>query len=297
MSKNKHGYQIPKIGHPSGFCWLCWKFTEERTAGVVVKICTSGERKHQRQFKPIMPLAPSSTTAAAARKLLEDYIEISNKEKSQHTLEGLIYSFIPSYNYQSFLDLGLESSEEKDRLLEEIEKEWIFREYTSRVFQLDINGFQLDINNMSFSRKFDIRPLNKHIGDFSPAPVSASNSFCRDHNPNRSKEALQNYQNHRKRISEFEKEIHRLYSDPIESRFANDSDVDLQNLLKKAFDNVVTSTLSKILKLKSEGKKQKEIAEILQTTPQAVSNALRRNKNKVLDVSFSQNSEHPPKLG
>lgn len=269
MGGLKGGYQISGRGHPAGFCWLCWKFSEEREAGIVVEKCIGAERKIER------PNA-SAQTIHDANQYLKNLIAASEIPAAQFTLEELLYSFIPSFDYRN---KGSDSPE----LLVEIEKEIINREWYNQILKLDENGLMMDVPDRYKIRRLSVNPINICL-DQNPnrtIKVIPSRSFCSNHNPKRSIEARRFYQNDRKRIPDLEKEINRLYHYTYPS-FGLDSDEDLQALLKEAYNNVFTSTLDRIQKLKAEGMKQTEIANILGITRQAVSNALRREKRKTL---------------
>jgi DNA-binding CsgD family transcriptional regulator len=274
MSRSKGGYQIAGRAHPSGFCQLCWKFTEERAAGVAVKKLISGNRKYVRDWEPIKPIAASEQMHVKAQDILKRFIAES-KKSGGFTVEEQLYTLIPSFHYSTKI---LDSPE----LLVAIENAIIKRELYKKVLNLNEDGEFAGEYGQNLIKQFSVNPVifnsdhnpNIHI------KMVPSSSFCSDHNPKRSPEARRCYQNDRKRTDEYEKEINRLFADPKISRFAMDSDEDLQAILKTAYHHVFSSNLEKIKQLKIEGKKQNEIAELLQITPQAVSNALRREKNK-----------------
>lgn len=271
MGRLKNGYQITNIGHPDGFCSLCWKHTEERMAVVVVKKCVSGKRRKFGKGYASIDYPKMPETKHTAQKRLEEFLAESKAPEARFTLEELLYSFLPSFDYQLIRNEGLESSEVKETLLDEIEKEIIKRDWYSKISESD-------------EIIFSVNSAKIRSGDNTRAPSKPSSSFCPDHNPNRSIKSRRCYQNDRKRVTEFEKEINRIFNHPTESLFAMDSDIDLQHLLQKAYNNIFPSTLDRIKKLKDEGKKQTEIANILQVSRQVVSNALRREKSKSIEA-------------
>lgn len=270
MSKLQSGYQINGKGHPAGFCKLCWKFTEERVAGVSCAVVKGV--KYEKIARP----TEDAWTPSNAENRLKEFIEESGVPAAQFTLEERLYNFVPSFDYQLIKNYGLESQNVKKLLLDQIEQEMIRRDWHVQISKFDhiefsVNQLEIYFNSEQtrFTNRIKVRP---------------SATFCSDHNPNRSDESRRAYQNHRKRITDFENEINRLYTHPTESQFANDSDNDLQALLQKAYNNVFSSTLDRIKKLKEEGKKQAEIAKTLQVSSQVVSIALKREKNKALEA-------------
>lgn len=285
MSKKlQSSYQIKGIGHPAGFCRLCWRFTEEITAGVVVKKRAGNNReKLDEAILTIKRQEKTVWTKNAAKTRLEELINESKAPDARFNLEELLYSFIPEFDYQLIIKLGMESPHTIEFLLDQIEQEMINRERYSKIFNFDQTD---EVDTADITRKFSVNQLKICLNPKKNlfTEVAPNTSFCYDHNPNRSEESRRAYQNHRKRITDFENEINRLFNHPTESRFANDSDNDLQALLRKAFDNVFSSTLDRIKALKKAGKKQAEIAKILQVSRQVVSIALKREKSKALEA-------------
>lgn len=209
----------------------------------------------------------SAETKFAAQKLLEKFIADS-KMSGGYTLEESLYSLIPSYDFRVLENGGLESREVSESLLDEIEQEVLRREWYSKIAKLP--EFKMSVGAVKIAVKDRLR-----------ASTRPSSSFCPDHNPNHSVESRQRYQNDRKRVTEFENEINKIFRDPEKSRYAWDSDDDLMNLLQVAHSNVFSSTVEKIIKLKNEGKNQTEIAKILSLGRQAVSIALKREKQRI----------------
>lgn len=290
MRKIKNEYEVSNMGHPPGFCGLCWKFTEEKMSGVEVKKrSVNRRRKHGNNFDTtINRLDTSSLSISAAKRILEGFIEESKSADSQFTLEELLYSYIPAYDYQLILKNGLDCTGTKDNLLEEIEKEWINREWYSRIYPLffsNEDGVGADLNS---ARKINVKLRKRALGDYMTVPLNPSKSFCPDHNPNRSLKSRRCYQNDRKRIIDYEQEINKLYNALPNPWILKDSEMELQSLLKIAYDNTCSSTLNKIMRFKDDGMNQTEIANILNISRQAVSIALRRTKTKGSPVSKSK---------
>lgn len=280
MSKLKKAYEITKLGHPPSFCGLCWKFTEEKMSGVEVKKrSVNRHQKYGKDFVSIDRLNASSSTFYAAKKILKDFMAESKSPDSKFTLEELLYSYIPAYDYQLIIVNGLDCPESKNDLLEEIEKELINREWYSRIYQFDLAKENMDITDWRSIREFGVKSIFR-LDDYINAPTSPSQSFCPDHNPNRSPQSRRRYQNDRKRIIAYEHEINKLYL-ALENRWIlKDSEFELQSMLKIAYDNICSTTLSKIKRLQNGGMSQIEIAKILNTSRQAVSIALKREKIK-----------------
>lgn len=268
MSRPVIGYEIAGRGHPAGFCALCWKFTEERMAPIIVSNhVINNSRKFSKPFVPIEYPTLSAEIIFAAQKLLEEFIADS-KMLGGYTLEESLYSLIPSYDFRALENGGLESREVLESLIDEIEQEVLRREWYSKIAKLP--EFKISVGEVKIVVKDGLR-----------ASTRPSSTFCPDHNPNHSIESRQRYQNDRKRITEFENEINTIFRDLEKSRYAWDSEDDLQKLLQFAYSNVFSSTLEKILKLKNEGKNQTEIAKILSIGRQAVSIALKREKQRI----------------
>lgn len=280
MSKLKNGYEISKLGHPPGFCVLCWKFTEEKMSGVEVKKRSVNRHlKYGNDFVSINRLDRSSTTFFAAKRTLEDFIAESNSPDSQNTLQDLLYSYIQEYDYQRIISNGLDCPDTRDDLLGEIEKEWINKEWYSRICQFDLAKENMDITDWCSTRVFGVKSFCR-LDDYKTAPTSPSKSFCPDHNPNRSPQSRRRYKNDRKRITAYEHEISKLYKALENPWILRDSEIELQSLLKIAYDNACSSTLTKIKRLQNEGMSQIEIAKILNISRQVVSISLKREKIK-----------------
>lgn len=264
MAKIIMGYQT--FDRHAGFCKLCWKWTEDRMAEPVFEKCVSGEnRKYGRVFNPIERPIASERTQAAARGHLQEIIAASKATNTNPFLfSELLYLYASGHDYQVLRDLGLESHEAQDMLLDKIEQNLIDDEWFSAI--------------RSHPIQFGIKSFKPHIGDSKSAPVVPSSTFCPDHNPHRSVESRRRYQNDRKRANDFEAEINKVFSQCINQCIGIHSDDDRQAVRRVAYLNIFSSTLDKIKKLKAEGKKQTEIADILNISRQAISNALRREK-------------------
>ncbi len=259
------GYQA--FDRHAGFCKLCWKWTEDRMTAPVFEKCVRGKnRKHGRVFNPINRPIASEKTLAAAHGHLQEINATSNASNENPFLFGeLLYLYARGHDYRVLREHGLESDDTQEMLLDKIEQNLIENEWFSQIMR-------------SHPIQFGIKCFKPRIGDKKSAPVRPSSVFCPDHNPHRSIESRRRYQNDRKRITDFETEIDRLYRHYINLCIGIHSDNDRQILRREAYLNVFSSTLEKIKELQADGKKQKEIADILKVSKQVVSNALRREK-------------------
>lgn len=281
MGRLKSGYQI--ADHHVGFCRLCWKYTEERMASRVISRLVSGKIDYVPEFKPIERPAATVKTYTNAQRFLEELIAESKKPGTS-SIEELLCIYASGHDYRLLQEKGLESSEVMEMLLDKIEQELIEREWSLQVWPWDEIEKIMDdpkwhqILTSKFLRRFSAKPFKPRLYDFKSAPKSSSKIFCPDHNPRRSIESRRRYQNNRKRITDFETEIDRLYGHYRSLCIGIHSDNDRQILRREAYFNVFSSTLEKIKELQADGKKQKEIADILKVSKQVVSNALKREK-------------------
>lgn len=256
----------------AGFCKLCWKWTEERMTHDVLKV--GKRREHERDFVPVERPGTSKRTLAAAHGRLKEIIAASKPSENNdpYLFAQLMYMYGVGYDRriqfargQVLFDESQESQEAQEIMLDRIEQELIDEEWIKQSSELGDKCFK------------------PRLGDDPNAPATPSKMFCPDHNPRRSSESRRRYQNDRKLMSDFEDEVNRVYSQCLAECIGIHTDNDHQEVRRVAYRIIFTSTLNLIIELKAEGKTQSEIALILNITRQAVSNALRRAKAKMLN--------------
>lgn len=268
------GYQA--FDRHAGFCRLCWEWTEYKVAmeNPVLEKCVCGKnRKYVKIFATVERPTATASTRAAALACLEKIIAASNAPDGNPYVVGellLLYGVgydrkIQSNQGRILFNQSQESQEAQKIMLDRIEQNLIINDWFSEATQIGVN-------------RFKPRPVDDEY-----SPVTFSRSFCSDHNPRRSIESRRRYQNDRKRAIDFEAEINRVYSQCISQCIGIHTDDDRQKVRRVAYRNIFSSTLEKIEYLQSEGKTQTEIADILKIRRQAVSNALRRKKLKILE--------------
>lgn len=235
---------------------------------------TGKRRKHVRDFVAVVRPVASERTLAAAHGRLEEIIAASKPSESNDPFlfAQLMYIYGVGYDRriqfargQVLFDESQESQEAQEIMLDRIEQQLIDEEWIKQ------------------GSEFGDKCFKPRLGDDPNAPATPSKMFCPDHNPRRSSESRRRYQNDRKRMSDFEAEVNRVYSQSLSECIGIHTDDDHQEVRRVAHRNIFTSTLDRIYELKAEGKTQIEIAHILKITRQAVSNALRRDKAKMLD--------------
>lgn len=254
----------------AGFCKLCWKWTEERMSHPV--LIRGKNRKHVPDFATVERPLATEETLSAARERLKEIIAASKSSESNNPFlfAQLLHTYGVGYDRRIqfnqgrvVFDQGDESHEAQEMMLDRIEQNLIDELWVAQATQFGVKFFK------------------PHPGDYRNAPKTPSRIFCPDHNPRRSIESRRRYQNDRKRITDFEAEVNRVYSQCIYQCIGIQTGDDHQSVRRVAYRNVFSSTLEKIKYLKAEGKKDTEIAGILKMTRQAVSNALRREKTRI----------------